>query len=321
MYRPVFLQNLCTYAKWGGTNVTTMFNIDSPYKKTGEVWTVSALSKGETPICIRYGDHDLEEKLSQYYTEDTEKIFFGYDCRKYQEFPLLAKWIDANDNLSVQVHPGDEYARINENSYGKSEAWYIVSAKPGAQIIYGLKEGTTKEMLEKAITENKIKDVLNFIPVNKGQIYYIPSGMVHALLDGVIVYEIQQSSDITYRLYDWDRNDPNRPLDLKKALDVIDFERNDENINTSHDLSKLTTPYFSFNTRKITGYKNIYTSGSSFKICSVLKGSLYITYGSEKNKSLVKAGQSFILPASTYSKYMYGYSVNGNAFILESTCK
>lgn len=324
MYRPVFLQNICKYASWGGTNATEMFNEVSPYEKTGEIWTVSALSKGETPIYISYGNYDLEEKLSQYYLEDIQKRVFGYNCRKYSEFPLLAKWIDANDNLSVQVHPDDVYARNNENSYGKSEAWYIVSAKPGAEIIYGLKRGTTKKKLEKAIAQNRIKEVLNFIPVHSGEIYYIPSGMVHALLDGVIVYEIQQSSDITYRLYDWDRNDDSRPLHLEKALDVINFEKNDEYLRNSHECTKLNTPYFSFSVREYTdSSKNraIYTDSSSFKICSVLKGNLYVTFASERDKNLVSAGQSFILPASQYQKSLSGYKISGEAIMLESTCK
>ena len=325
MKRPILLQNICKEKEWGGSTVTKMFGITSPFEKTGEVWTASAHQNGETPVTIYDGNDSQTHILSQYYKEDKQREIFGYNCRAYEEFPLLAKWIDANDNLSVQVHPDDEYAINVLNSYGKTEAWYIVSAKKGAQIVYGLKKGTTKAAFIDAVKQNRIKDVLNFIPVKAGEVYYIPSGMVHALLDGVVVYEIQQSSDITYRVYDWDRNDPNRPLEIKKALDVINFEKNDEYIQGKpvDEFGRLITPYFNFTLNKVeTIYSRLYVHKSSFKLCSVLDGS--ITIKDPYYESIqVNAGNSFILPCAEYwfpFRYIgWEYPISGSGIVLEST--
>ena len=221
----ILLDNIFKTAIWGGTNLQNLFSIKSPFEKTSEIWTASAHHNGETPL------KNIEKSLNNLYHEPDSKKIFGINSQKYPEFPLLAKWIDANDKLSVQVHPDDVYAKTHHNSFGKTEAWYIVSAKPDAKIVYGLKPGTQKQDLVNAMNENKIEEVLNFVSVKEGEIYYIPSGTVHALLDGVIVYEIQQSSDITYRLYDWNRVDKNgnpRELHIKQALDVINFDSNSE---------------------------------------------------------------------------------------------
>lgn len=322
MRRPILLQNICKEKEWGGNTITKMFGITSPFEKTGEVWTASAHQNGETPIII--GNDSQTRILSQYYKEDKQRKIFGPNCKRYEEFPLLAKWIDANDNLSVQVHPDDEYAIKMHNSYGKTEAWFIVSAKKGAQIVYGLKKGTTKAAFIDAVEQNRIKDVLNFIPVKEGGIYYIPSGMVHALLDGVVVYEIQQSSDITYRVYDWDRNDPNRPLEIEKALNVINFEKNDEYIQRKplEIFESLITLYFNFrvyngvgtSTSKLVVYNN------SFKLFSVLYGSIIIkdVYGIYE-LAQVKAGNSFVLPCADSWLSFVGYPISGETIILEST--
>lgn len=322
MRRPILLQNICKEKEWGGSTLTEIFGITSPFEKTGEVWTASAHQNGETPITI--GNDSRTYILSQYYKEDKQRKIFGPNCKRYEEFPLLAKWIAANENLSVQVHPDDEYAINMHNSYGKTEAWYIVSAKKGAQIVYGLKKGTTKASFIDAVNKNRIKDVLNFIPVKAGEIYYIPSGMVHALLDGVVVYEIQQSSDITYRVYDWDRNDPNRPLEIKKALDVINFEENDGYIQADYldVFGRLITPYFNFRVNNDVGTitSNLVVYNNSFKLFSVLYGSIIIkdVYGIYE-LTQVKAGNSFILPCADSKLPFLEYPTSGKAIILEST--
>jgi len=316
--RPILLKNICKEAEWGGNNVTNMFGIISPYEKTSEVWTVSAHEKGETLIVFPE-ERNRYIELSMLYDVDQFKQIFGFNCKKYERFPLLAKWIDANDNLSVQVHPNDEYALENYNSFGKTEAWYIVSAKEGAQIVYGLKPGTTREVFEDALKQNQIKEILNFVPVKAGEIYYIPAGMVHALLKGVIVYEIQQSSDITYRIYDWDRNDPNRKLRIEKALEVIDFEKNDEYINANMKIknsNKFKGQYFEFSVLKTESFSKIYLSEKSFKLCSVLDGTIDIKHPCSDMAQRVKAGNSFILSASFMRM---PYSIRGKSTILIST--
>lgn len=324
--KPIFCSNICKTAIWGGNNLSKIFEVNSPYEKTSEIWTVSAHKNGETPITIPCSEEST--KLSEFYKADTSKEIFGMNCRKYEEFPLLIKWIDANDKLSVQVHPDDSYAKEHHNSFGKTEAWFIVSAKPGAQIVYGLKPGTTKEDLKSALFENRVEDVLNFVPVKEGDIFYIPSGMVHALLEGVVVYEVQQSSDITYRLYDWNRVDKDgnpRELHVKEALDVINFDSDIDttvsNISVSDDEEGLKTilssNFFDLRIRKVKGCCNSATSKSSFKLCSILKGN--ITIGNDSWSRTVKAGESFILPAAEH--YVGGCNLYGEATILEAFVK
>ena len=142
---------------------------------------------------------------------------------------LLFKVIDAKDKLSVQVHPGDDYAEKHENgSLGKTEVWYILDAKPGANLVYGLKPGVTKKDFENAVVGgdgnrpgNPIENLLKFVPARKGDIFFIPAGLVHAIGEGIILAELQQNSDITYRVYDYNRK-PERELHISKALDVVE---------------------------------------------------------------------------------------------------
>ena len=311
----IVLENIYKTAIWGGNNLRKLFSINSPFEITSEIWTASAHKNGPTPIKNK---QDFScETLEELYREDKAKGLFGSNCLKYDSFPLLAKWIDANGKLSVQVHPDDEYAKVNHDSFGKTEAWYIVSAKPDAQIVYGLKEGTKKEDLEKAIAENRIEEVLNFVPVKEGEIYYIPSGTVHALLDGVVVYEIQQSSDITYRLYDWNRVDKDgkpRQLHINQALDVIDFE-SASNVEAEQLVDKSYC-YFGIKRYSVNGEKDIEVNPDSFKLCSVLNGE--VTLRDKSKEYSLKAGESFILLSKNSDKE--AYNLSGEAIILESKC-
>ena len=315
----ILLENIFKTAIWGGSNLQKIFNVNSPYEKTSEVWTASAHTNGITPIkkTLSQDMKNKAEDLSILYKLDTAKRMFGLNCLKYEEFPLLAKWIDANDKLSVQVHPDDKYAMLNYNSFGKTEAWYIVSAKPDAKIIYGLKENITKDDLRNAINKNKIEEVLNYVPVKEGEIFYIPSGTVHALLDGVVVYEIQQSSDITYRLFDWNRvgNDGKpRQLHIEQALDVINFSK--QATIQGEDLTSSAFKYFSIEKHKVIDVGSICVTNRSFKLCSVLNGTICITDGEKKYD--VKAGESFILTAA--NSLQDTYKVLGTGTILESEC-
>ena len=151
------------------------------------------------------------------------KIYQKFGIR----FPLLIKIIDANENLSVQVHPDDAYAKANGERNGKNELWYILDAKEKSQIVYGVKKDESKKGFIKAISENKIEQTLNMVDASPGDFFYVPAGKVHAILSGILIAEIQQNSNTTYRIYDWGRVDKDgmgRPLDTSKALDVIDFK-------------------------------------------------------------------------------------------------
>jgi mannose-6-phosphate isomerase len=156
-----------------------------------------------------------------------------------KEYPLLITVIQANETLSVQVHPGDEYARVHEDASGKTECWLVLNAAPGARLVTGLKAGTTKDDVRTAIQQNSFERYLYYETVSQGDFIYIPAGHIHAIGGGIRLLEVQQSSDITYRLYDWGRP---RELHIEKALDVLDTS---ETLVTHNFLGKFSSPYFS----------------------------------------------------------------------------
>lgn len=204
---------------WGGKGLNTCFGKEIPDERTGEALECSAIpglnstDERGTPLSVLIGQ--LGEKL------------VGTQVKG--EFPLLLKLLNARDRLSVQVHPDDAYAREHENKLGKTEAWVILHAEPGASIIYGVNEGVTREHLEQASLQGAaIEKLLRRVPVRAGETYYIPAGTVHAIGEGITLYEIQQTSDVTYRFYDWERTDAagkKRQLHLKDAIAVTDLER------------------------------------------------------------------------------------------------
>ena len=203
---------------WGGSELPLLFHKEVPDPRTGESLEMSVIpsleSTDENGIV-------LSELIKRYGTDLTGTSIRG-------EFPLLLKLIDAREQLSVQVHPDDAYAAANENKLGKTEAWVILACKPGASIVYGLKEGTDSEALKAACeTGSGVEDLLNYAPVHVGDVFYIPAGMIHAIGEGIILYEIQQSSDVTYRFYDWNRTDAEgnkRTLHIRQALDVARYD-------------------------------------------------------------------------------------------------
>lgn len=201
---------------WGGEGLRSMFRKDIPGDRTGEALEVSAIPGLESRDPE---GHTLTELIEQYGERLTGKGFA-------HPFPLLLKLLDAKDTLSVQVHPDDEYAARVEGKLGKTEAWHILFAAPGAELVYGVKAGTDKETLMKASEAGAaVEGLLRKVKVKAGETYYIPAGTVHAIGAGIILYEIQQSSDVTYRFYDWERTDAQgnkRELHLQKAIDVTD---------------------------------------------------------------------------------------------------
>ncbi len=201
---------------WGGTKLRTVFHRDIPDETTGESLEVSVIPGMNS----RLSDGT---PLSEYLALHGESAL----GRKVKgDFPLLLKIIDARDTLSVQVHPDDEYAARAEGKTGKTEAWVILQAEEGAELVYGLKGIGSREDIVEASESGEIRNRLNRVRVAPGEVYYIPAGTVHAIGKGILLYEIQQSSDITYRLYDWDRRDAqgrSRPLHIRQAADVADI--------------------------------------------------------------------------------------------------
>lgn len=203
---------------WGGTLLKKYR--DSNLEKIGESWELSFLDAGPSLIKV----NDKLVSLKEYLNNE----MLGKAIEKFPFFPLLIKIINSDSNLSIQVHPNDEYALKNENSLGKTEMWYILEAKENAGIYIGFKNKENEKSLLKAIEEDNILDKLNFVKVKKGESYFIPSGTIHAIGKGITLIEIQQNSNLTYRLYDYHRKDKNgkeRELHIDKALKVIDYHK------------------------------------------------------------------------------------------------
>lgn len=219
---PVLLNPVYFTHIWGGTLLKEVLNKNHAENNVGESWEISAHPKGNAHIASgKYKGMPFGE----YYT-----VILGNS----NEYPLLIKFIGPKSDLSVQVHPDDTYAKTHENSLGKKEAWYVLSAPGDSQIVAGI--NCSKDEFADAIKNGTVKDTLEYVNCTQGDAIAIDPGMVHALLKDVIVYEVQQNSDITYRIYDWDRVDAKtkepRQLHVDKALDVIAFDKQCEIIKS-----------------------------------------------------------------------------------------
>lgn len=215
---PLLMRYVCKTALWGGSALKTRFGKVSDLDRLAETWELSVREKENT--CIANGPY-AGMTLAEYLRRTGEDaVSPTYDGGR---FPLLIKLIDAADRLSVQVHPSDAYAQAHEHDPGKTEMWYIVAAEQGAELIYGLKPGVRAADFAAAVRHGCVEKVLATRPVQAGECYFIPSGMVHAIGGGIVVAEIQQNSDLTYRVYDYDRvgaDGKTRPLHREKAVDV-----------------------------------------------------------------------------------------------------
>lgn len=292
---------------WGGERLVTLFGKDSPYKITAESWELSAHKDGQSRICggamdgMLFGDF-----INRYGTE-----VVGWKGNTFDRFPILIKFIDAKNPLSVQIHPYDDYAFVHENEFGKNEMWYVMDAEPGAFLYCGFKRRVNREEVEQRIAENTIVEVLNRVPVKAGDVVFIPAGTIHAIGAGILICEIQQSSNSTYRVYDYDRRDANgnlRELHITKALDVMNF---DEYHQTAYGLEmpveevtlegKITTQqlclckYFQCSRHRVVGKENLYLDGASFLSVVFLLGKAELSCEEERMEA--KAGDSFFVPA------------------------
>ena len=203
---------------WGGVQLKEKYGIKD-MDIVAESWVLSTHKDGQSTIAEgKYINKTLSEAVSL-----MGKDCLGKNASAFSMFPMMIKLIDAEKSLSIQVHPSDEYALKNEGQYGKTEMWYILDAKEGAGIYYGVKKECTKDELLSAINENRIDDVLNFIPCKAGECYFIPAGTIHAIGAGLLIAEVQQNSNVTYRVYDYGRvgaDGKPRELHTEKALEV-----------------------------------------------------------------------------------------------------
>jgi len=280
---------------WGGRRLEYLFGKKLPEDKfIGESWELA--DHKEDISVVRNGKYrgdNLNNLIKNF-----EKELVGKDIKlsRGSRFPLLFKYIDASKKLSIQVHPDDEYAYLNErDETGKTEAWYVVWAKPDAQLVCGLKEHMSRRRFKKVIESKKIEDYLNYMNVYKGDLIFIPPGTIHTIMGGVLLAEIQQNSDATYRISDWDRVDrygKSRELHIDKALNVIDFSlvRNYKiqplSININGNLIKylIACDKFAVELCEIFDEYKLDCDGSKFYILSFLEGNGQIFY-EEKSES------------------------------------
>lgn len=217
------LRPSCKDYLWGGSRLRTDYGIDSDLNPLAEAWVLSCHPDG--PSYIVGGPED-GKTLAQYVEEQGKEIL-GTHCRQFEQFPILTKFIDAKGNLSIQVHPSDDYALEHEHQYGKTEVWYILDCEPGAFLYYGFDHEISKEEFERRIKDNTLTQVLNAAPVHKGDVFFIPSGTLHAICQGIVIAEIQQNSNVTYRVYDYGRvgaDGKPRALHIPQALAVTRCE-------------------------------------------------------------------------------------------------
>ena len=220
-FMPVFKNNI-----WGGQRIKTFFKtLQHDLPTCGEAWVLSGIEDSESTVSNGFLEDNTLNELTEIYMEDLlgEKVFETYGS----EFPLLFKIIDTNDFLSIQVHPNDEMALKVHGCLGKTEMWYILHAEPDATLISGFSKEVNQEEFLQHLKNKTLPDILNYEKVKPGDVFYIPAGRIHAIGPGITLAEIQQSSDITYRLYDWDRmtvDGSMRELHLEKGLAAIDFK-------------------------------------------------------------------------------------------------
>ena len=279
---------------WGGSRLREVFHKNIPDDHTGESLELSAIPNLNSVTEEGVG---LEELLSKY-----GEALVG--TKVQGPFPLLLKLLDARDRLSVQVHPGDAYAARVENKQGKTEAWVILDCDEGAELVFGVREGVTKEELKRASMAGKaVEPLLGRVRVKPGDVYYIPAGTVHAIGAGILIYEIQQSSDVTYRFYDWGRTDSKgnkRELHIEKALDVVDLSIRQEKtvpVQIAEGREQLLREtYFSLQRWKKTEAQ-LKADERCFKILTALGETLLQWEGGQMT---LPAGQTVLLPAKGY---------------------
>ncbi|AEF94996.1 mannose-6-phosphate isomerase, class I [Desulfotomaculum nigrificans CO-1-SRB] len=301
---------------WGGRNLE-LLGRKLPDGKIAESWEVSCHPCGLSTIAN--GDYKGLSLLDFLKKFKRRALGTAMEEKYAIKFPLLVKLIDANDRLSVQVHPDDDYARSHEGEvYGKNEMWYVLRAKPGAGIIYGLAPGVTRDAFEKAITDGELAKCLRSVQMSAGDVVYIPAGTVHALGEGLMVLEIQQNSNITYRVYDYDRvceDGTKRPLQIERALEVMHFEEASPTgkIKGLHIAQgdKCTVRYlaacssFAAELYDIRGSMQENTGGERFFVYTVIEGEGEIVFNGNQRMAF-RAVESFLVPAFLGAYTLYG---------------
>jgi Phosphomannose isomerase len=286
---------------WGGTKLKDIYNKDCDFQKVAESWELSAHSAGQS---IVGNGQDAGLPLTEYLKKHPGAA--GKNGAEFEEFPVLIKLIDAKQPLSVQVHPSDEYALRVEKEYGKTEMWYIVDSEPGAKLYFGVNRTLTKEEFQQRIEENTLTEILNEVPVKPGDVFFIESGTLHAIGGGILICEIQQNSNTTYRVYDYGRRDDDgnlRELHIEKAVavsnltpsDTADKQQTEEKIEGGSRKLLAACKYFTCEKYAAADKVTLSADGASFVSLMMLIGKGKVV--GEKNEVEFKPGDSMFIPA------------------------
>ncbi len=300
---------------WGGTKLETILNKPINSNITGESWELSTVD-GDVSV-VANGDlkgKSLTELIDQYPNE-----ILGTEVYQHfgKQFPLLFKYLDAREDLSIQVHPNNALAKKRHNSFGKTEMWYVMQADDDAELIVGFKENSSKEEYVKNLEDKTLLTILNTKKAQKGDVFFLKTGTVHAIGAGLLVAEIQQTSDITYRLYDFNRVDANgnkRELHIDLALDAINYNKVNsqkkylKEENKSNEI--VDCQYFTTNFIPLNNKISVNKSGETFTVYMCTEGNFEIEI--EKTNYSYKQGDTVLIPAR-----IRNYNLNGNASLLE----
>lgn len=298
-FKPIILDKM-----WGGNKLKNILGKTTQSDKAGESWEISGVQGNISEVGNGFLAGNNLKELIEVYMGDLvgDRVYDEFGL----EFPLLIKFIDANDVLSIQVHPDDKLAKERHNSMGKTEMWYIIQADKNAELIVGFNREVNKETYLKHLEEKRLMELLNTEPVKEGDVFFLPAGRVHAVGSGILLAEIQQTSDVTYRIYDFDRKDTNgkfRELHTDLALDAIDFShystyRTDYKDKENEPGTIVQCNYF------ITNWLNLNTNLErdinqldSFVIYICLEGSCEIIQKNQE-KTSIQAGETVLMPSS-----------------------
>ena len=300
---------------WGGEKLKTVLNKPIVSQITGESWELSTV---EGDVSVVANGVLKGKSLMEIIDENPSGILGTRVYERFgKQFPLLFKYLDAREDLSIQVHPNDELAKVRHNSFGKTEMWYVVQADIDSRIIVGFKENSNKEEYVKHLNDNTLVSILDDVKVKKGDVFFLETGTVHAIGAGLVVAEIQQTSDITYRLYDFDRVDAagnQRELHVDLALDAINYKKIDTykkyNKELNQSNSVVDCPYFTTNFLPLDGKVAVNKNGNSFTVYMCVEGEFELEYEGVKIKYI--KGDTVLIPAALKT-----FVLSGKASLLE----
>ncbi len=304
-FKPFYLEKI-----WGGNRIKTILGKDfGNLPNCGESWEISAVEGYISEVSNGFLEGNSITELIEVYMGDLvgDKIYKKFGI----EFPLLFKFIDTNKDLSIQVHPGDELAKKRHNAYGKTEMWYVIHTEKGALINSGFSRPVNRELYIELLEQGKLTDILHYDEVDPGDVFFIPAGRVHAIGKGVMLAEIQQTSDVTYRIFDYNRKDDNRnerELHTELAIDAIDYNYQEE-YKTKYNVEKnvsseiISCEYFTTNLLEFNQkVEKDYYMLDSFIVYMNLGGSFKIEF--EEGEEVIETGETVLIPASLDSFHL-----------------